>query len=110
MTVTNASYCVQLLDAVDEAGTDPTLAYVARTRLRRAVIALERGRRGHAAHDSPISAAPPEVRRLVGELRAEVLNLSQPSEALDPIWKADWHNVLERVAALRSWLSAGSAT
>ena len=102
-------YCAQLLDAVEEAGGDPSLAYVARTRLRRALIALERGRCGNA-DGSPMTAAPMEVQRSLCELRAAVVSLSQPSEALDPVWETDWRHVLQHVSVLRDWLVAGRTT
>lgn len=52
--MTTREYCLLLLDDVDQAGRDPELAYLVRSRLRRAVIGLERGRRGEP--DTPPAA------------------------------------------------------
>ena len=41
--MTTQQYCLKLLDQVEQAGRDPELAYLVRTRLRRALVALERG-------------------------------------------------------------------
>ena len=102
-------YCVKLLDEVDAAGRDPELAYVVRTRLRRALVGLERGRRHGGGGIA--GAAPQEMRQLMADLSARILTLCQPSEALDVRWKREWRDVLTSVAELREWvLRTGSAT
>jgi hypothetical protein len=104
--LTTTAYCLQLIDAVREAGHDPKLAYVLRTRLRRALTALERGRRGtdDQSH-SPVVDAPSDIKDRVHILRSRVLSLCQPSEALSLRWAHGWQEVCEDVDYLREWLS-----
>src|SRR5689334_13252920 len=102
--MTTQTYCVGLLEAVQQAGRDPELAYLARTRLRRALVALERGR-----VDEPrrmLDGAPADVRALACNLAERVVWLCQPSEALDVRWKRDWTSVLDDVAYLSRWIAA----
>lgn len=108
--MTTQQHCLKLLDSVDAAGRDPQLAYLVRTRLRRALVALERGQRG--GESGIASTGPPEMRRLMDDLSARVLVLCQPSEALDVRWKREWRDVLRDVATLRAWVvrSERSAT
>jgi hypothetical protein len=97
-----------LLEAVEDAGRDPDLAYLARTRLRRALVALERGR-----VDAPgglVVDAPCEIRELVSDLAMKVVSLCQPSEALDVRWKRDWTSVMDDVGRLRRWVAASGAS
>lgn len=103
--MTTREYCLSLLDKVDEAGRDPKLAYLVRTRLRRAVIGLERGRR-EEPDVPPLQQAPQGIRELTTDLTARVIWLCQPSEALDVRWKREWDDVLDGVARLRHWLGA----
>lgn len=103
--MTTREYCLSLLDQVDEAGRNPDLAYLVRTRLRRAVIGLERGRRSESG-SPPLQQAPQEIRELTTDLTARVIWLCQPSEALDVRWKREWTDVLEGVKRLRHWLDA----
>lgn len=103
--MTTREYCLSLLDKVDEAGRDPKLAYLVRARLRRAVIGLERGRRGESG-TPPLRQAPQEIQELTTDLTARVIWLCQPSEALDVRWKREWTDVLDGVARLRHWLGA----
>jgi hypothetical protein len=107
--MTTQEYCVRLLDEVDAAGHDPELAYLVRTRLRRALVALQRGRSDGGG--GVTATAPPQIRRLMDDLGARVLTLCQPSEALDVRWKREWRDVLSGVAQLREWVSSdgGSA-
>jgi hypothetical protein len=100
--MTTKTYCQELLEAVEAAGADPDLAYLARTRVRRALIALERGR-----SDEPVGLladAPDDIRVLVTDLAARATWLCQPSEALDVRWKRDWSGVLRDIAQLRRWV------
>jgi hypothetical protein len=98
-------YCLSLLDAVKEAGRDPRLAYLVRSRLRRALITLERGRRG-ADEAAPLATAPAEIRDLVNSLRVRVAALCQPSEALDVGWRQEWVMVVSDVERLERWVVA----
>jgi hypothetical protein len=100
--MTTQEYCRKLLDEVERAGRDPELAYLVRTRLRRAVVALERGRCGGTG--GLLAHAPSEVRHRVSSLGARVTSLCQPSEALDVRWKREWGSVLGDVEHLRHWV------
>ncbi len=100
--MTTQDHCRKLLEQVERAGEDPKLAYLVRTRLRRALVALERGRR-----DGPgglLTDAPSEVRDLVNSLGVRVASLCQPSEALDVRWGREWGSVLSDVGQLRHWV------
>jgi hypothetical protein len=101
-------YYLSLLRAVKEAGQDARLAYLVRSRLRRALLALERGRRGTDA-PAPLADAPDEIRELVKDLRARVVALCQPSEALDAGWREEWHIVVTDVERLETWLALSHA-
>lgn len=103
---TNNRYALRLLDAVVEAGEDPKLAYVVRTRLRRALLAMERGRSSGAADErAPLADAPPMVHALFTRLSAGVLLLCQPSEALSMRWERGWRDVRSGVEELRQWMT-----
>lgn len=105
--MTTTEYCSTLLEDVQRAGRDPSRAYLVRTRLRRALVALERGRR-----DQPggiLDEAPDELRRLATDLGARVASLCQPSEALDVRWKREWGFVLDDVERLQRWVARRSA-
>lgn len=104
MTTTDLYY-LRLLDAVVAAGDDPHLAYVVRTRLRRALLAVERGRNTEdGARARPLNDAPAEVPALVADLRARVHVLCQPSEALNARWVNGWADVRTRIETLRGCL------
>ena len=103
--MTTNQYCESLLEEVRRAGRDPDLAYLVRTRLRRALVALERGRRGEDAN-GPAAEAPAEIRSLVKSLASRASALCQPSEALDVRWKRDWSSVFQDVERLRVWLAS----
>lgn len=97
-------YYARLLREVLAAGDSAELAYQARTRLRRALLALERGPNG--AESVPPVAASPDVARVVRRLETRVLHLCQPSEALDARWRAEWASVSEDVRALQGLVAA----
>ena len=101
--MTTNDYFLSLLDKVDEAGKDPEKAYLVRSRLRRAIVALERGRRDQDGK-GPLLAAPTELQALAKDLSSRVIWLCQPSEALDIRWKREWTTVLEGVEQMRRWL------
>lgn len=102
--MTTQQYCLKLLDAVEEAGRDPQLAYLVRSRLRRSLIALERGRSDECAGEGLLGEAPSEIRDLTKALAARVVWLCQPSEALDVRWKREWTDVFAGVSELRAWV------
>jgi hypothetical protein len=101
-------YYRSLLDAVKEAGRDPRLAYLVRSRLRRALVAFERGRRG-TDEAAPLAGAPTEIREVVSDLRLQVAVLCQPSEALDAGWRQEWAKVLADVERLEDWFECRGA-
>src|SRR4051794_25988485 len=103
------SYYLSLLDAVKEAGRDASLAYLVRSRLRRALVALERGRR-RTAEAPPLASAPPEIQALVSDLRLRISALCQPSEALDAGWRQEWGTVLTDVERLEDWVGSRRAS
>lgn len=106
MTGTNR-HCLRLLDAVSEAGNDPELAYVARIRLRRALLALERGPRSARQRLSgPYTPENPELAERAKALQTRVLHLCQPSEALDQRWRREWAVLEAETAAMRRSLAA----
>jgi hypothetical protein len=93
-------YYDQLLSEVLEAGESAELAYQARTRLRRALLALERGRHGDTSVPPAESSAA--IARVARRLEGRVLALCQPSEALDQRWRREWASVSEDVRTLQS--------
>lgn len=102
--MTTRQYCLALLEEVDAAGRDPDLAYLVRTRLRRSIVALERGRHGDGGYGC-LGDAPQEIREIVAALGTKAMRVSQPSEALNTRWVRDWQGVLADVEALRDWLA-----
>src|SRR4051812_21185949 len=94
------SYYARLLDEVLVAGESPELAYQARTRLRRAILALRRGPHGYAS--PPPVAQSPTIAEITRRLEDRVHHLCQPSEALDARWRDAWGMVAADVDALRS--------
>jgi hypothetical protein len=102
-------YCNELLEQVEAAGQDPQLAYLVRTRLRRAILALERGR-SDAPGGGLLADAPPEIKDLSRDLATKVVWLCQPSEALDVRWKREWHSVLDDVSRLRDWVAQAATS
>jgi hypothetical protein len=101
---TDATYCAALLEAVQQAGEDPELAYLVRTRLRRALVGLERGVNDHTGSSGPLEKAPSTIRDLVLGLRVQVERLCQPSECIDTPWRLGWDAVMRDIAALRAWV------
>src|SRR5258708_6091369 len=108
--ITTDRYCLRLLDAVVDAGEDPRLAYVLRTRLRRALVAIERGRHDDAKNSRPLEEAPDHVHELVDDLRLRVYDLCQPSEALSLRWEHGWREVRAKVGVLQDWFRQRTIT
>lgn len=103
-----SQHYVRLLDAVTEAGNDPDLAYVARFRLRRALISIERGRRlKNQRISGPHFSDLPELSERARSLQERVMHLCQPSESLDERWRREWKFVNEETASLRMAITAG---
>lgn len=99
------TYCIEMLDAVLEASSDPELAYTARIRLRRALLALDRGQLTSEGPAQLIAVPPDDIRGLVDGLRERVLNLCQPSEALTGRWEDEWLGVEADLHRVREWLA-----
>lgn len=106
--MTTQQYCLKLLDQVEQAGRDPELAYLVRTRLRRALVALERGR-SDSDKGGILDQAPTDLQDLAKDLASRALWLCQPSEALDVRWKREWRDVLSDMARLREWANLQAA-
>jgi hypothetical protein len=92
-------YYARLLDEVLVAGETPELAYQARARLRRAILALKRGPNGELS--TPPIGASPAIARITRSLEDRVLRLCQPSEALDMRWREAWATVAADVRKLQ---------
>jgi hypothetical protein len=101
-----SSHCLRLLDLVLEAGDDSEVAYQARNRLRRALVALERGPRWNGRVERPPVARSPALARRTQALAALVSHLCQPSEALDDRWRREWRIVRTEVLAIRELLAS----
>lgn len=98
-------HCIQLLDAVCQVGDDPTAAYQGRNRLRRALLALERGPREAPSGSASPAQEIPEVGVRARALAERVAHLCQPSEALDDRWRREWAGVREEIVAIQRLLS-----
>jgi hypothetical protein len=92
-------YYARLLDEVLVAGESPELAYQARTRLRRAILALRRG--PNDGSSKPPVAESHAIAEITRRLEDRVLNLCQPSEALDTRWRQAWDTVARDIRALK---------
>ena len=95
-------YYLRLLRTVRDAGELPELAYQARTRLRRALLALERGRRGDP-EPGPMGGSE-QIKSVVLRLQQQALHICQPSEALDLRWRREWADVRRQLQELESLL------
>jgi hypothetical protein len=101
--MTTTGHCIKLLRAVQQASADPDAAYLVRTRLKRALMALERGRKGSDTPGGP--ELSPAVGALVVSLQQRVHHLCQPSESLDVRWKSEWASVQADLMTLESQLA-----
>jgi len=100
-------HCAKLLEAVEVAGEDPALSYQARNRLRRALIALERGPRGMPHGEQAPAEQSAELRLRAQSLMRRATHLCQPSESLDDRWRREWSEVRAEVLVLRQLLETG---
>ena len=91
---------LKLLRELREAATDPEGAYLVRTRLRRALVAVTRASFGRECD--------PAVTRAARQLEQRALHLCQPSEALDLRWKSQWSEVEADLDALEAALRAAA--
>jgi hypothetical protein len=93
---------LKLLTAIREASDDPQKAYLVRSRLRRALIALNRGFYG----DGGALTWPVDVQDSIRRIEQRAINLCQPSEALDVRWKQEWSALQDELERLEARLSA----
>jgi hypothetical protein len=91
---------LRLLRAVREAASDPEKAYLVRSRLRRALVAFNRGFYG----DSNAALLAPELQAAVRRIEQHALRLCQPSEALDLRWKREWSALSREIEQLEGQL------
>ena len=109
--MSHVSLCRTRIQQVRALATDPELAYTARTRLHRAILACTRlvARRAGlreplypGRYDVPASASP-ELRRIC-EITNRLLDRSQsicqPSEPLDDRWSDGWSEILGQLEQL----------
>ena len=109
--MSHLSLCTTRIQQVRVLASDPELAYAARTRLRRAVLACTqlvarraglREPRYPGRYDLP-PGAPPELRRIC-EITNRLLDRSQsicqPSEPLDDRWSDGWSEILAQLDEL----------
>jgi hypothetical protein len=97
---------LELIDAVLSAGSNPHQAYLVRSRLRRALVALNRG----FSDEQPPADVPGDVDSRARRLEQRALHLCQPSEALDVRWKREWAAVRQELEQLHSELAARDLT
>lgn len=109
--MSHASLCTSRIQQVRALANDPELAYAARTRLHRAILACTRlvARRAGlreprfpVRYDVPLGG-PPELRRIC-EITNRLLDRSQsicqPSEPLDDRWSYGWSEILAQLDEL----------
>src|SRR5579863_1863997 len=93
--------CRRQIALVKEAARSPEAAYVARTRLKRLILACNRIIAREHGFPDPIlpvtlqlpEAAPQQMQDLLvscNRLMSFAKSLCQPSEPLDPRWKSEW--------------------
>lgn len=109
--------CIKLVTDIRTCAADPESAYLMRTRILRAVLAV-----GHLVarrFDVPVPTSPDEIKKIqmhdepegaLIEVANNVLALSrhlcQPSEALDARWKAGWDKLQPALGELEAQLHA----
>jgi hypothetical protein len=104
--------CIKHIDAAAHAVTGIGEAYVARTRLRRAVLACNRMIAARYAlpdpvlpdrFEAPLQASEDVLKTIncCNRLSQQAHLLSQPSEPLDDRWKSNWEEVVRDLALLR---------
>jgi hypothetical protein len=97
---------LKLLRAIHDASDDPEKAYLVRSRLRRALIALNRG----FYNDRRTAALAPDLQDAVRRIEQGALRLCQPSEALDLRWKRDWAALSQELRELETRLAGVSTS
>lgn len=115
--MSHLSLCISRIKHVRELAGDPELAYAARTRLQRAILACTRLVARRAGLREPLypgrydvpPSAPPELRRIC-EINNRLLDRSQaicqPSEPLDDRWSDGWSEILAQLDELERSLAA----
>ena len=109
--MSHVDLCVTRIQQVRVLATDPELAYAARTRLHRAILACTRlvARRAGlleprypGRYDIPADA-PPELRRvceITNRLIDQSQSICQPSEPLDERWSHGWSEIVSQLDEL----------
>jgi hypothetical protein len=112
--------CIRQIEGAKNAIVGIEAAYVARTRLRRLILACSRmiAREYHItepilpSHLTPPPGANERTAR-IADCCNRLLNrariLSQPSEPLDDRWKSNWALVLNDLELLRDLIASGAA-
>ncbi len=114
--------CRRQLSMVKESAADPTMAYVARTRLRRMLLACSRTVARKYGLTKPVlpsyiqvpkgaSHNFSELARCCNRLTDIANTLCQPSEPLDARWKSEWASVhveLERIDDILGYIDSRS--
>lgn len=108
--------CLSQIESVREAATDPEMAYLLRTRLRRVLLSCARTAAEMAGSSLPelpghVELPPgslPDLSR-IADLSSSILSASthlcQPSEALDVRWEKGWGELSEMLDGLEAALS-----
>lgn len=111
----NRELCIRRIDGVRALAGDPELAYAARTRLHRAILACTRLVASRAELQAPLypgkyDVAPdasPELKRLCetsNRLVERSRIIGQPSEPLDGRWSDAWSELLAELDELEARL------
>lgn len=114
--MTTKGECLQLIEKVRAAGSDPESAYLVRTRLRRALLGSARFAAkvcdlkgpvvpGHFSLSGDLSPSAKELIELCNGIHAKTRRLCQPSEAFDARWKRAWAELLTDLVRLEKTVS-----
>lgn len=113
--------CVKRIQQVREIAGDPELAYAARTRLHRVIIASTRLVASEVGLPEPLfpgryeapKNSPDHLRRVcqvTNHLLDRSRSMGQPSEPLDDRWSEGWSEILGHLDELEHCLSAMEST
>lgn len=113
--MTDVERCLAQIDAVRDAASDPEMAYLLRTRLRRALLTCARTAADLAGADRPelprdigkdsyVGVQPVELSMLAAQILSASSHLCQPSEALDVRWESGWRELDAMLERLREAL------
>ncbi len=108
--------CLQLIESIRSAASDPQSAYLLRTRVKRALLSTSRLAAHYAGAEAPRlpgtvslpDEAPSRSRDLVAScnlLLVRTRELCQPSEALDTRWTKGWADVIDELRHIERQLA-----